>query len=237
MARRKQTNRAAGRLEGPGLTPFEAAADRTLEYSISLNYLAADFASARRSVFGVARKYGYVAASESSIGDGSQMSATLRIRVKDIFAAIEELDGIGDLTAENIQTTDHTGELIRQALIQRRELARTQRRTQGPVTARSWAEREQLVSASENAGDQAWFEQWNIRDRSAWATVQVNIRGPEAVQRIQPPLYRNALIGLANFFLWALYYAIYLLPFALLFLLVWSLRNKISALFRGAGWN
>ncbi|MBX7058681.1 MAG: DUF4349 domain-containing protein [Leptospirales bacterium] len=228
---------SGGSLESAELGPFAAAADRTLEYSIALNYRVDNFPASRRALFTIARKYGYLSSSEAAVGERSDMNAVVRVRVRDLFQALDELDAIGALQSESIQTTDHTAELLRQTLLQRRENLRTQRRLQGPATTRSWADRERLISSSEDAGDQAYLEQWGIRDRAAWATLQVSLRGPEAPQGIRAPLYANAFIDLANLSLMLLYYAIYLLPLLIVLIPLWLYRQRLVRLFRGAGWN
>lgn len=210
-----------GRLQ---LKPFENAEDRILEYQLHLVYRTDNFLEKRRALYALAGRYGFLQQANAS-ADSASMTTTFRVASNKIFPLLDELDALGKLENESINVVDHTEALFRAQRRIAREQARAARRAQGPQTARTWAEKEQLISASEDAEDAETLNRWRTLDNAHWATVSVTLLGPDVPDQVQVPAYRNAFVFLANFLLELAYYLILWAPAWLAALVVWFKRG------------
>lgn len=215
-----------GRLE---LKPFENAQDRVLEYQLQLVYRTDNFLEKRRALYALAGRYGFL---QQANADSASMTATFRVGSDKIFPLLDELDALGKLENESINVVDHTEALFRAQRRIAREQARAARRAQGPQTARTWAEKEQLISASEDAEDAETLNRWRTLDNAHWATVSVTLLGPEVPDQVQIPTYRNAFVFLANFLLELAYYLIVWAPVWIVALFAWIKRGAFIRLYQ-----
>lgn len=212
-----------GRLQ---LKPFENAEDRILEYQLHLVYRTDDFLEKRRALYALAGRYGFLQQANAN-ADSASMTTTFRVASNKIFPLLDELDALGKLENESINVVDHTEALFRAQRRIAREQARAARRAQGPQTALTWAQKEQLISASEDAEDAETLNRWRTLDNAHWATVSVTLLGPDVPDQVQVPTYRNAFVFLANFVLELAYYLILWAPVWIVALLVWIKRGAI----------
>ncbi len=210
-----------GRLQ---LKPFENAQDRILEYQLNLVYRTDDFLEKRRALYALAARYGFLQQA-NAVADNASMSATFRVASDKIFPLLDELDALGKLESESINVVDHTEALYRAQRRIAREQERALRRAQGPQTARTWAEKEQMISASEDAEDAETLNRWRTLDNARWATVSVTLLGPDVPEQVQVPAYRNAFVFLANFLLELAYYLILWAPLWLAAAFLWIKRG------------
>jgi len=222
------------------LRPFANAEGRLLEYRVNVQYRTEDFPAARRNLFALASEYGYLNNSSARAGESrvASMNAEMRVKSEDLYEVLEELNALGRLEHEDIQVTDHTENMFIQSLKQDREALRQARRaraSRGTETAqKNWAEIERLLAESEDRADQTQIEQWRIRDRTAWDSVQISLLGSELPAEIDVPAYGNAFVALANFLLDLLYVLILLLPLWLAIAGIWFLRGRIARFFGSA---
>ena len=233
---------AAGRKEGISFfyTPNAKADGRYLEYTAHLSYRTKTFAVSRKTLIGIISKYGYVKSENASGEDAESMNAEIAVYAARLYDVLVDLDAVGALISESIETVDHTETMALSARKSRRETIRMQRRNiasmQVPLTNTAWDSREASLSRSEDALDAADHEQWKVEDAVAWAKVTISLSGPENPERIQIPDYRNAFTGIVNGFFFILYGIIAYLPLlALLFgigFVIWAFRKKIAGLFQ-----
>lgn len=202
----------------PELPNFEVARDRLLEYQIFLTFSSEDPLKSRSDLYAIVSKYGYLTSANTDSDPRLIVNARFRVKVEDLHRVIDELKTLGRLENEAISLTDHTEQMVWQARVARRETIRSARRARAPETAKTWAQKESLIAASEDARDQAEHEQWKIRDRVAWANFSVDLRGPESPREIEVPRFGNAFTGMLNLLLLLLYGMIYLAPFLALVL-------------------
>ncbi|MCB1323849.1 MAG: DUF4349 domain-containing protein [Spirochaetales bacterium] len=209
---------ADDRTQGPTaiLPRFDLAEGRLLEYVITLRYRTNDFEKARVFLLAFASRNGYINSSSARFTDDPYLATTLRVRSDRVYEALQDLNEVGVLLSEDISVVDHTEEMVIAARQYRREQIRSQRRARAgaatPGTNRNWDEIEQLLEASENRQDQAEHEQWRINDRVEWATLNIQLEGPETTDTISVPNYTNALIGFVNTLLWMLYGLLWISP-------------------------
>lgn len=210
-----------------GLVAPVGAPGRLLEYNVAVHYRSADLLKARALLYSIASRRGFLRSSSAS-AESSQVSVEMAVRSTELYDTLKDLDAAGDLLTENISVTDHTEADYGNSLKVKRENLRGARRTQamtGDAAARNWAEREAALERSEDSSDQAQLEKWKIQDHVNWATISVQVSGPDLPAPIRVPSYRNAFVGLLNVILELGYMAIYILPFLLIGLLLIAKRR------------
>jgi hypothetical protein len=236
----------AARRDGPGLighfiTPADLASGRLLEYRVELSYETEDLMKSRRELLDATARHGYVKESTSSMeGKRPFVTSEIRVRSERLYDALRDIDRIGTLKSERITVTDHTEGMVLQERAARREQVRITRRGAASAgtapTAKNWRDIENALEESENRLDASEQEKWRIRDRVAWASVRVEIAGPDLPERIIVPPFGDALVDLANILLGLAYGLVYLVPLGVLVgVVVWN-RKRIAALFRGRKW-
>lgn len=225
------SDRDLGGVAGGALTVPE---DRLLEYSIHLTYRTEDYRAARRELLRIVSKYGHIQNSYASTDPTWSMSTTMRIRIAELYTVLEKLDELGELEAERIDSTDHTEKMVLAERKYRRERLRMVRRSaaarQTPAANKNWAQREKLISESEDRQDEAAHQQWQVEDRVSFAQVQVQLLGPDLPVQVEVPAYENAFVILLNWFLELLYAIILGAPLWLLLLALWLKRASIGRL-------
>ena len=206
--------------------------DRLIEYTITLTYRTDDYRQARQDLIELAGRYGYLQNSSAYTDPTWNMNTNMRVRAEDMYTALKELDQLGRLEGESIQSTDHTESMVLAERQFRREQIRLTRRSQAanrtPAANKNWAEREQLIEQSETRQDQAAHEQWKIEDRVRYAEIRVHLLGPDVPIAVEVPAYRNAFTLLVNWFLELLYGAIVASPLLAILLLLWLKRARIQ---------
>ncbi|MBN2077701.1 MAG: DUF4349 domain-containing protein [Spirochaetes bacterium] len=233
----------AVRRSGPGLvghfiTPAELASGRLLEYRVELSYESDDLMKSRRELLEATARHGYVKESTSSMeGKHPFVTSEIRVRSERLYDALRDFDRVGTLKTERITVTDHTEGMMLQERAARREQVRITRRGAASAgtapTAKNWKDIEDALEESENRLDASEQEKWRIKDRVAWASVRVEITGPDLPERIVVPPFGDALVDLANILLGLVYGLVYLVPLGILVAaVVWN-RKRIAALFRG----
>ncbi|MCB1308871.1 MAG: DUF4349 domain-containing protein [Leptospiraceae bacterium] len=203
--------------------PFEKAEGRLLEYRITLSYKSEQFADSRLQLLKIVDEYGYLLNAHTETEDAAFMNVQMRVKAEDVYKTLRELDAIGTLETENIDVIDHTENMVLAERKYRREQIRGARRVRGGqnLAAKDWAERERLIAESEDREDAAAHEQWQIRDRVAWATFNVQVQGPDPVPGVEAPQYTRALIGLVNLLLDLLYVLLWISPLIALGAGIW----------------
>jgi hypothetical protein len=147
---------------------------------------------------------------------------------------LQQIDKLGILKNENISVVDHTENMAWQKIKIDREQLRTVRKNQTikdvSSSLKTWTDRERSLEQSEDALDQAKFEEWKINDKISWAHLIVYVKGPDQPDRIKVPAFRDAFVGVANMLLNILYALIWLAPFIIVFLIIWLKRHAIKRL-------
>jgi hypothetical protein len=219
------------------LAPMDKAKGRLLEYSVNLAYETENILESRRKLLELVARYGFIKTS-SAVTDTRRPFVNAEIMVKTdlLYEALKDFESLGILKNENISVIDHTENMVLSERSVRRENLRIDRRNRamGQITAqnRNWQGVEQNIEQSEERLDQAEHGKWQIQDKVAWVRVQVSLAGPDQPNRVDVPLYRNALIGLLNLFLRLVYLLIWLAPFIVLGIVVWRYRGRILGLLK-----
>jgi len=202
-----------GRVFNPG-----GGTERKLEYHIAMNYQIDSIKSARAFFNQWIPRYGFLSNESAS---GNQMSVRVRIRSANLYAALNDLDGIGNLTAESISVQDHTENAVYQQMLAAREEIRARRRTIAnhamSTGNKNWEASENLLSQTEDRQLATRIEEWRIADRIGYASLNMTLSLPAAphMDTVEVPQFRNAFVGLFNILLQLVYAAIYLIPLAL----------------------
>jgi hypothetical protein len=223
-------NRETGETLGKVFAPT-AGSERKLEYNISANYRVDKLKTARAVFNQWIPRYGFLLHESASASGSGHFNLQVRIRSSQLYAALQDLDAIGDLTSENISAIDHTENAFRQRLIAAREELRRKRRAnanlQTGTAVKSWQATETLLSSSEDKLLATELEDWKIQDRVSWATVNINLTLPvsSATTPVAIPHFRNAFIGLLNVILQLLYISIYAIPLLLLTYLTYRIMR------------
>lgn len=221
-----------------GLTPafitnLPAAEKRLLEYSITLTFECKDLHAARAHLLDIISKYGFINQSRATTEQRRpSMSLSISVQVEKVYQALLDIDKVGKLVQERINVTDHTPDMAWTRIRLRREQLRNARKlraaTQGPAAARNWQERENSLQQNEDQMDRQSHKQWQIRDRVAWARVNIRLKAPEQ-KTVQVPDYVDALRNAAEVMLQLLYGLLFLLPFAVIgFLIYLGIRRLIK---------
>lgn len=220
---------------GQGLRPIQVEG-RLLEYMIHLEYKAQDLTLARQFLFAFITRHGFLLS--SSANQSGSLHFQIRIQASELYKALEELDELGELLSENIQVTDHTENNVAQEIKRRRSQSRSVRRQALLQPGhKDLTGMEELLAASEDAGDAAELELWRIKDRVKWATLNIKIEAPQE-KGLEIPPYERVLLQSLQGLLYLIYYLLYLLPFVLFFLLArflwrsfraWRKRRKEAA--------
>ena len=235
--RNEKSENAANGLDSHFIIPFDFAQERLIEYTVNVTYETDNLLISRKRLLEIIGKYGFIKSSSASTETSNPTSNTeIQIKAEKLYDALRDLEEIGILKSELIRTNDHTENMILSGRKVRRENIRIIRRgraTRNVSTAsKNWAQIENALQNSEDKLDAAEHQKWKIRDKVSWASVNIFLKGPESPNRVEVPLYRNAFIGLANFFLNLLYVIIWLVPFVLIFILFWLNRNRIISVFK-----
>lgn len=229
-----QRDRAGDDGLGPvALTAPLNAQDRLLEYRVAVSYRTGELLAGRDRLFSIASRRGFLRQSHAS-AESSHMQLEMAVRSTELYDTLKELDALGVLISESIQVTDHTENSYAQSLKAKREEIRTARRgaaVAGDAGVRNWTEREAQLAASEDQADAAALEKWRIQDRVRYATISVNLQGPDLPEPVVVPVYRNAFTGLLNAFLSLVYYLIYWAPVLFVAALLIRYRRQIKNLF------
>lgn len=221
-------------LEGTGQALGDR--ERLLEYEINLTYRTRDYRAARQRLIELGATYGYIQNSYATTEPAWSMTTTMRVRTADLYRALRDLDSLGELQSERIDSTDHTEAMAQAERHARRETIRMRRRGAAglstPAASKNWAERERLLAESEDRSDASEHEQWQIRDRINFARLSVTLLGPDLPAQIEVPPYEDAFVLLLNGFLHLLFALILVSPLIALAGGLWWKRAALARLFR-----
>ena len=212
--------------------------ERRLEYNLAVSYQIDSLKPARAFFNQWIPRYGFLL-QETAAGDGhGYMTLRVRVRAANLYAALNDLDAIGQLTSENISVHDHTENAVYQQMLAAREEIRNRRRALANANtgtgAKNWEATENLLSQSEDKQLAARMEDWRIQDRVGWATLSITLSLPAApyVAPVEVPHFRNAFVGLLNVLLQLVYLGIYLVPLGLVLWLLWRASLKVIPVLR-----
>ncbi|MBU1076143.1 MAG: DUF4349 domain-containing protein [Spirochaetes bacterium] len=216
---------------------FEKAEGRLLEYHVDLVYRSDDVLSARQKLLKIVNEYGFIKQSSSSADRKNvAVSAEIFVQAKELYRMLIAMEDLGVLISENINVTDHTENMFWQEIKIRREQMRLIRKNRAlnEISSRTkgWQERDDSLTRSEDQLDSSDFEKWKINDRVKWAKIYLTLQGPEKTGAIRVPKYENALISAVNVLLGILYILLWLIPFAIIFFIIWWKRKKITGIFK-----
>lgn len=207
-----------GKIFAPGIN---TGSERKLEYNLSVAYQVESIRAARAFFTQWIPRYGFMLHETATGSQNGYLSLQVRVRSANLYAALHDLDQVGNLTSENVTVTDHTENLVHQQMLAAREDIRQRRRliaNQSTSTAaKSWEATENLLSASEDKQISTRMEEWRIADRTGWATINITLSLPyvPAPAAVEVPQFRNAFVGLLNLLLQLVYAAIYIVPLVL----------------------
>jgi len=223
----------AVRMKSMLVRPMEKAAERLLEYHVSLEYQCADFQKARQELLAIVSQYGFIRSGRTDIGGTSSLNLGIAVQAKDLYRFLLDMDRIGKLSGERINVNDLTEQMVLSQRQARREDIRLQRKTRGlagiSAAARNWQTIEESIARSEDSQDQAEHRKWQVMDRVNWASVSVSL---EPLGAVHVPPYKKALYELLDLVLWIPYALIYLTPIILIFMLIRWKWNSISGMFK-----
>ncbi|HPA70761.1 MAG TPA: DUF4349 domain-containing protein [Spirochaetota bacterium] len=223
----------AVRMKSMLVRPMEKAAERLLEYHVSLEYQCADFQKARQELLAIVSQYGFIRSGRTDISGTSSLNLGIAVQAKDLYRFLLDMDRIGKLSGERINVNDLTEQMVLSQRQARREDIRLQRKTRGlagiSAAARNWQTIEESIARSEDSQDQAEHRKWQVMDRVNWASVSVSL---EPLGAVHVPPYKKALYELLDLVLWIPYALIYLTPIILIFMLIRWKWNSISGMFK-----
>lgn len=208
---------------------------RLLEYQVNVDFETKDFDNARSRMMQLIDKYGFVKSSRTLLDQRQFVNSTFYVQSQHLYKFLKNLDHVGRLKSEQIQTIDHTGNNFAKQVVISREKLRSRRRAKhlsGSPSKKNFVDRENALAASEDNQDNARIAQFNMADKVKWAKVQVNLASPSQPSRVQVPQYENAFVNMLNWFLTMTLYMIYALPILGLGALVYVYRQQILGFFR-----
>ncbi len=217
-------------------TKKELIKGRYLEYIANLTYRTAHFAESRLELLNIIEKYGFLVSASANAELSASMNVQANIKAESLYLVIKELERVGALVSENITVSDHTGERVWASIKADREKIRVERKNKaiGQITAakRTWEGVEASLEASEDAADQAEYQEWSINDLVSWAKFNIQLEGPKKLDNIQAPDYRKAGILLLNFLIRLSYYLLIASPFIVSAVIVLWKRKAILGLLK-----
>ncbi len=217
-------------------TKRELINGRYLEYIANLSYRTTNFAGSRLELLNIIEKYGFLASASANIEYSSSMDVQANIKAESLYIVIKELEQTGSLVSENITVGDHTGERVWANIKADREKIRIERKNRavGQITAakRTWDEVEASLEASEDAADQAEYQEWSINDLVSWAKFNIHLEGPKRPENIHVPDYRKAGIFLLDLLIQLPYYLLIASPFIVVIVIIFWKRKAILGIFK-----
>ena len=143
----------AVRMKSMLVRPMEKAAERLLEYHVSLEYQCADFQKARQELLAIVSQYGFIRSGRTDISGTSSLNLGIAVQAKDLYRFLLDMDRIGKLSGERINVNDLTEQMVLSQRQARREDIRLQRKTRGlagiSAAARNWQTIEESIARSE----------------------------------------------------------------------------------------
>lgn len=208
-------------------SPLNADLDRLLEYTVQLEFESTDFDSTRIQLYQLAGEYGFLQSGYDRFEKKKSLHASIWVRRDKLYDFLRVANDLGKLRSEEIRTTDLTYENYQKEVVLAREAIRGSRRARalGQTDTKTYAERERLLSDSENREDNAKMEKWQIQDRVTWAKINIQVIDPRTETEIAIPDFANVFYDFVSAFLYLLYIGIYLLPIGLLGWIIWKKTN------------
>ena len=217
-------------------TKKELIKGRYLEYNVNLSYRTSNFADSRLELLNIIEKYGFLVSSSANAEISASMIVQANIKAESLYIVIKELEKIGILTFENISVNDRTGERTMANIKSDREKIRIERKNKaiGQITAakRTWEEVEASLEASEDAADQAEYQEWEINDRVSWANFNIQLEGPKKPDTIQLPDFQKGGILLLNLLIHLSYYLFIASPLIITAVILFWKRKAILGIFK-----
>lgn len=207
--------------------PLNVDLDRLLEYTVQLEFESTDFDSTRERLYQLAGEYGFLQSSHDRFEKKKTIHASIWVRRDKLYDFLQIANELGKLRSEEIRTDDLTYDNFQKEVVLAREAIRGSRRARalGQTDTKTYAERERLLTDSENREDNAKIEKWQIQDRVTWAKINIQVIDPRTESKIAVPDFANIFYDFVSGFLYLLYIGIYLLPIALLGWVLWKKTN------------
>jgi hypothetical protein len=210
--------------------------DRLLEYHVILRFTSENITASRLELLTLAMQYGFLKQQQIDVKSQTPvLSAELHVRATNMYTVLTKMTGVGVLEYEEIRVVDHTETQERSRRSMLRARIRSDRRAaamrQIAAADRSWSERENMLSASEDAEDAEAHTQWQLQDRIAWAKIFITVSGPEDAGAIKVPMYERALKDGLEILLQGAYILLQLLPLIIVVWVLFHYRKKIRGLF------
>ena len=202
---------------------------KLLEFQVQLNFEVINFVDARKKLFKMIDKYGYIDHSAASANNDTHMNTSFYVRSSQLNKFLIEVEKVGKLVFEEIHAIDHTANHAWQKTLIRREGIRGKRKQnalKGSPSRKNWQDREDSLSGSEDNLDKAQHEKWKIMQRIEWARVEVSMLAPPKVKSIDTPAFRDTFVNLVSILLSILNALIYILPVTLVGWLIYRSWKK-----------
>ncbi|MCC5816045.1 MAG: DUF4349 domain-containing protein [Leptospira sp.] len=211
-------------------SPLNPDIDRLLEYTVKLEFESSDFSETRTKLYKFAGEFGFLQSSYDTFHKGKSLHATIWVKKDKLYEFLLVADELGKLRSEEINTVDLTYDNFQKEIELQRESIRGNRRAKAlsATDTKTYAERERLLSESEEKEDEAKKEKWQIQDRVTWAKVNIQIIDPKLENQIAIPDFTSIFYDFASALLYILYIGIYLVPFGLLGWLLWRKTNLFT---------
>jgi hypothetical protein len=211
-------------------SPLNPDLDRLLEYKVRLEFESSDFSDTRIKLYKLAGEFGFLQSSHDRFQNGKSLYATIWVKKEKLYDFLLVANELGNLRSEEILTEDLTYDNFQKEVELQRESIRGSRRARAlsATDTKTYAERERLLSESEEKEDKAKKEKWQIQDRVTWAKVNIQIIDPKLENQIAVPDFASIFYDFASALLYILYIGIYLVPFGLLGWLLWRKTNLFT---------
>jgi len=82
----------AVRMKSMLVRPMEKAAERLLEYHVSLEYQCADFQKARQELLAIVSQYGFIRSGRTDIGGTSSLNLGIAVQAKDLYRFLLDME-------------------------------------------------------------------------------------------------------------------------------------------------
>lgn len=191
----------------------ESSKLRQIEYKVSLQIQVKNALETREKFLNMLKPNSILKSSNTSFTGKENYTVEILTPISKLYETLVEVSKLGKIESESIYTEDLTEFFEEQKIKFERESYRNKRRNsaanEGSAQVKTWKEREDLLSQSEDGMDRAKLETWKIKDRISFAKISISFEGKELNDKFEIPNFYNAFVASVNFLLNIIYGIVY----------------------------